>query len=195
MSFVFELDAYCENGHAPRRSRASPRDGRRRSASRRARARSMHRRSQRIEVACAARERVPLPAPAERPVARQVGLVGDRPVGVALRVRRLAAAVRLDAVADLAGASPRARTPAGSPRSGSGRRGSTPVAIRCAPITPEKPDVDHVRVADVEPDPEAGRGTRSPRSAPRPARRSSRAARGRLRPIQRQRASSQTMPG
>ena len=44
----------------------------------------------------------PVVVPAEEPVARQVGEVGDRPVRVAERVRGLADAVRLDAVADLA---------------------------------------------------------------------------------------------
>ena len=49
------------------------------------------------------RQVVPLPAPAECQVARDVRLVGDGAVRVALRIRRLAASVRLDALADLSG--------------------------------------------------------------------------------------------
>src|SRR5581483_8605994 len=49
------------------------------------------------------RERVPLAAPPERDVAGDVRLVRHRAVRVAAVVRGLAAAVRLDAVPDLAG--------------------------------------------------------------------------------------------
>ena len=48
------------------------------------------------------RQVVPAAAPAEEEVAGDVALVRDGPVRVAERVRRLAAAVRLDALADLA---------------------------------------------------------------------------------------------
>src|SRR6185437_3548260 len=47
-------------------------------------------------------EIVPLSTPTADEVAGDVGLVRDRPVRVALRVRRLAASVRLDAVPDFA---------------------------------------------------------------------------------------------
>ena len=66
---------------------------------------------------------------------RDVGEVGDRAVGVAARVRGLAAAVRLDAVADLAVGVGRA---AGAAASSTGMcpYGASPSRIRSAPITP-----------------------------------------------------------
>jgi len=48
------------------------------------------------------RQLVPLARPTAYPVTGQVGLVGDRPVGIPQRIRGLTAAVELDAVADLA---------------------------------------------------------------------------------------------
>ena len=91
-------------------------------------------------------ELVPLAAPAEDGVPGQVGEVGDRAVGVAARVRGLAAAVRLDPLADLAlgvGGAARLQVPL--------LRhvpvGHLAVAIRCAPTTPAKPTSITLRCA------------------------------------------------
>src|SRR5581483_1728553 len=127
------------------------------------------------------REAVPLPAPAEREVAGDVRLVRGRPVRVALRVRALAAAVRLDAVADLAG--------------GVGRPARLEVLAARELLDREVPprrlslddplradhagvaDVDHVRALDVEADAEAGEEDRRADQHPdRPARRARRPA-------------------
>ena len=101
-------------------------------------------------------QRVPLVAPAEDRVARDVRQVRDRarrchPAGSRTRSGR----------SSECGRAPRrsrrpARTSAASPRPGSARTGSAPCTIRSAPMTPGVADVDHVRRPDVEADPEAG---------------------------------------
>ena len=54
-SFVFELEAYCVNGHATQANASVAAESRRRrTAARRARARAAQSRSQRIDVACTA---------------------------------------------------------------------------------------------------------------------------------------------
>ena len=88
------------------------------------------------EVECAAGESSHLPAPAEDGVAGQVREVGDRAVGVAARVRRLAAAVRLDPLADLAFRVGRPARLADPPRPACGRTAPGRSTIRCAPTTP-----------------------------------------------------------
>ena len=99
------------------------------------------------------RQRVPLPAPAEDGVAGQIGLVGDGAVRVAERVRRLAAAVRLDPVADLARrVGGPARRPVALDREVA--VGALPVRDPVGADHAGVADVDHVRVGDVEPDPE-----------------------------------------
>ena len=137
------------------------------------------------------RQRVPLAAPAERQVAGQVRLVRDGPVRVALGVGRLAAAVRLDAVADLAG---RVGGAAGGPvaldrevavralrRRRSARRRSRPSSRRRsrssrATLRPiRKPAEEHGR-ADEQPD-GPDRRRRAARDRARRSRRSGRAAR------------------
>ena len=137
MSFVFEFEAYCVKGqaaHAKASVAAESGPPKRRPTSQSP--------SDAEEVPedrgrMRGRQRVPLAAPAEQPVAGQVGLVGDRAVGVALGVGGLAAAVGLDAVADLAGG-------VGGPAGGTvpldrevAVRALRRVAIRSAPITPE----------------------------------------------------------
>ena len=100
------------------------------------------------------RELVPDPGPAEHPERGQIGLVGDRAVGVALGVGGLAAPVRLDVVANLA-----ARV--GGPTRGApvlDREMAVGVDAVRDPLGADhagEADVDHVRVPPVEADPEA----------------------------------------
>src|SRR5262249_7036168 len=120
----------------------------------------------------------------EREVAGDVRLVRDRPVRVPLRVRALAAAVRLDPVADLAGGvggRARARLERLAARQPLPREvppGRLPVVD--APLGPDDAriaDVDHVRALDVEPDAEACEEDRGAEQRPdRPARRAGSAA-------------------
>ncbi len=96
---------------------------------------------------------VPLARPAERPEAGQIGLVCDRPVRVAALVRALAAAVGLDPLADLPVA-------VGLPARLQVALGREVVVRRLPRRDPLRSDhagvadVDHVRVAHVETDPE-----------------------------------------
>ncbi len=101
-------------------------------------------------------EIVPLPRPAEDQVAREIRLVGDRAVGVALWVRGLAAAVRLDALARLAlgVAGPARLEPVFDREVPVGR---LPVRDPVRADDPRVADVDHVRGADVQTHAEAGR--------------------------------------
>ena len=119
---------------------------------------------------------VPLPAPPEREIAGDVRLVGDGPVGVSLGVRALAAAVRLDPVADLArGVGRPARLLRVLDREVPPRRFAVddPLGADHAGVA----DVDHVRLLDVQPDPEAGeKDGRCEKHPDRPARRPGRAA-------------------
>ena len=101
------------------------------------------------------RQRVPLAAPAEDRIAGQVGEVRHRAVGVAERVRVLAPAVRLDAVAHLAVGVGRAALRAVVL--------DREVAVRALPVRDavgadhaRVADVDHVRGADVQADAKAG---------------------------------------
>ena len=99
---MFELDAYCVNGQATQANASVARESR--PAEPPSDEREPEQREQVPEDRrrVRGRQRVPLAAPAEDEVAGQVGEVGDGAVGVAARVRALAAAVRLDAVAHLA---------------------------------------------------------------------------------------------
>ena len=111
---------------------------------------------------------VPLPAPAEEREAGDVGEVRDGAVGVAVRVGGLAAAVRLDALADLAVAVGRpARLQVLLDREVA--VGRLAVDDPLGADRPGEADVDHVRVSDVQADLEADRRRPSPRPAPRPA--------------------------
>ena len=177
---MFELDAYCVNGHAAhanasgaRRARGPPKPA---ADERQAEQRDQVEQDRR-EVH--RRQRVPLVAPAEEQVARDVREVRDRPVGVAERVRGLAAGR-----SSARGRAPRRSLSAGPHffRSSSLRE----VAVRALAVPDavgadhaRVADVDHVRRADVEPDAETRRGTPSPRRAARPARPARRAAAGR----------------
>ena len=100
-------------------------------------------------------QRVPLAAPAEDRVAGQVGEVRHRPVGVAERVRVLAAAVRLDAVAHLAVGVGRAALRA-VVLDREVPVGALPVRDPVGADHARVADVDHVRRANVQADPEAG---------------------------------------
>ena len=117
------------------------------------------------------RQVVPAAAPAEEEVAGDVALVCDGPVRVAEGVRRLATAVRLDALADLARRiRPAARLQALLDGHVPVRRlaGDDPLGADDAGV----PDVDHVGGTHVEPDAEAGGETPSPRAGSHRARRS-----------------------
>ena len=156
MSFVFEFDAYCENGHATHANASVAAESRPPEA---ATDETKAEQAERVEEdrgEVHRGQRVPLVRPAEDQVARDVGLVGDRAVGVAERVRVLADAVRLDTVAHLARAvgGPALR-PVALDR-GSARTGSRRVMMRFAPITPEYPTSMTFDERDVQPDAEAG---------------------------------------
>ena len=164
-SFVFELDDVL------RERIRDPREGERHRQPRPAEAQADEREPEQAEQVEGDRgevrggQVVPLAGPAESEVAGQVGLVRDRPVGVALRVRGLAAPVRLDAVADLAVGVGRA---ARLSRSSTGKWPYGDLSVR-DPVGADHArvaDVDHVRGAHVEPDPEArredGRGREQP---------------------------------
>ena len=183
MSFVFELDAYCENGQATQANASVAASSRPPKRSPTSQSPTRQSRSQRIDVAWAAGSVSHFPLQPKTQYAGQVGLVGDRAVGVALRVGRLAAAVRLDAVADLAG---RVGGPAGRPVALDREvavgldAGRDPLRRRSRP----RADVDHVRVAHVQPDPEPaeedGRADQQPdRPDGRAARSAGRASRSR----------------
>ena len=152
---MFELEAYWENGHATHANASAAASGG--PPNRRPTSASPIRQivSNRIEVRCTARQPVPLVAPAEDRVARDVREVGDRPVGVAERVRGLAPAVRLDPVAHLAFAVGRAAL---RPRVLDREVAVGALAVH-DPVGADDPgvaDVDHVRRAHVEPDAKPG---------------------------------------
>src|SRR3954464_14483152 len=107
------------------------------------------------------RQVVPLAGPAERQVPGHVRLVRDGAIRVALRVRRLAAAVRLDPLADLALAVGLPARLAELDREVAVRRLAVHDSLRAAPA--RVADVDHVRRANVEADAEAGREDRGRR--------------------------------
>ena len=164
-SFVFELDTYCVNGYAAQAngsvtaSRTPP--NRRPTSSSPSKREQVERDRRRVH----GRQLVPAAAPAERPVRRHVGLVRDRPVRVAALVGRLAAPVRLHALTDLTVGVLR---PAGLQRPLDrhvtvGRLAvDDPVRADHARVA----DVDHVRVAHVEPEPKAGQEDRGRREQP-----------------------------
>ena len=122
------------------------------------------------------RQVVPAAAPAEEEVAGDVALVRDGPVRVAEGVRRLAAAVGLDALTDLALGVRRAA------RLQTLLDGHVPVRRLAGddPLGPDDagvPDVDDVGGTHVEPDPEAGGEDRRREQDPhRPARPAARRA-------------------
>ena len=154
-SFVFEIIAYAVNGYAahakarsapsrapPKRTPTRPRPDEREEVERdRGRVRGG--------------QLVPPPGPAEDEHGGHVGEIGDRPVRVAARIRRLAAAVRLDPVAYLAvGVGPAAGLQVVRHRHRPVRRLAVedPVAADHAGVA----DVDHAAaVVDVEPDAES----------------------------------------
>ena len=119
---------------------------------------------------------VPLAAPAEDRIAGQVRDVRHRPVGVSVRVRVLAPAVRLDAVAHLA---------VGVGRAALGAVvldrevtvGALPVRDAVGADDARIADVDHIRCANVQADAEAGDEDRRRGQHPdRPDRRTTRRA-------------------
>ena len=176
MSFVFDLDEYCENGQA---TQANPRVAASRGPPNRSPTSHMptrQSRSQRIDVAWAVGSLSQFPHQPNTQNAGQVGLVGDRAVGVALGVGRLAAAVRLDVVADLAA---RVGGPAGGPAV-LDREVAVGVDAVGDPLGADHPgeaDVDHVRVPPVEADPEpAEEHGRADQQPDRPHGRASRGA-------------------
>ena len=179
-SFVFEFETYSVNGYAAQANASV--------AARRvpAEATADEREPEHAERVEEERRRVrgpelvPLAGPAEDGVAGQVRDVRDRPVGVAARVRGLAAAVRLDPLADLALGVGRPARPQLAPapacartasrRSRSGGRRSRPRSRRRS----------RSARLDVEPDPEAGEEDAAAGEQPhRPERRATRAAAGR----------------
>ena len=92
-------------------------------------------------------ELVPLPGPAEDGVPGHVGEVGDGPVGVAARVRGLAASVGLDPLPDLSLGVGRAARLQVLLRPACARTASLRSTIRCAPTTPAKPTSITLRCA------------------------------------------------
>ena len=159
-----------------RQRRRQPR--RRRSAGRRVASPARQSASKRSEVAMSGPELVPLARPAEDRVSGYIREVGDRPVGVAARVGRLAAPVRLDPLANL---SLRVRRAAGRPV----------VLHRHVPVRhlavgdpvgaddTREADVDHAALRlDVEADPESRQKTAAAEAARRARRAATSAAAG-----------------
>src|SRR5918912_1599393 len=108
---------------------------------------------------------VPLAAPAEDQVAGQIRLVRDRPVRVALRVRRFAASVRLDPLANLALGVGRTAGLA-AVLDGEVTVRSLAVGDALGSDYARVADVDHVRRLHVQADPEARAETRRPAQQP-----------------------------
>ena len=176
-SFVFEFDTYSVNGYAAQAnaSVAASRGPPKRRPTSASPSEAEASKSERGGVR--RRQLVPLPRPAEDAVARHVREVRDGPVRVAALVRRLAAAVRLDALADLA---LRVGRPAGL---------QVPlrrhVAVRHLAVR-DPVRADHARVADVDhasrrlhvqADPEAGEEDRGGGEQPHRPERARRARR------------------
>jgi len=110
-------------------------------------------------------KRVPLAAPPEEEIARDVGLVRDRTIGVSLWIRRLAASVRLDALADLPGGiCGAARFQLALDREVPPRR--LPVHDAFRADHPRVADVDDVRRLHVEADAEAAEEDRRGKEDP-----------------------------
>ena len=151
-SFEFELSVYAVNGNASQPKASATPSGwppKRRPTRKRP---STTSRSNAIAVACAAGSESHFPLQSSVEHGRHVDDVGGRAVGVAARVRRLAAAVRLDPVADLPSESARPARPGRVLDRHVPVRGlavEDPVAADHAGVA----DVDHpVGVLDVEPD-------------------------------------------
>ena len=184
-SFVFELEAYCVNGYAaqanasvtpsrlpPNRRPTSP------SPSRQSR-------SNAIDVKCEAGRSSHFPLQPKKRVARGC----RRCTTSARRCRRSGSRPRSGRSSGSAGGSRRrgrpGRTPSALPSIGKFPYGDWPCDDPLGADRPGEADVDHVRVADVQPDLEAARGRRSRRRAATPATAAARSGGGRSRiPIQ-----------
>ena len=188
-SFVFAFSVYAVNGYAAHANASS-------TASRRPPNRSPMRtsastasRSNAIEVACAAGSESHFPLHGKTRDRRHVGEVGDRAVRVAALDRRLAAPVRLDALAHLPlGVLRPARLEVAALRHVPVRRLAVEDPARADDS--REPDVDHTaRRFEVEPDTEPEQEDRRGREHPgRPDGRERPAAPAEARPTARARA-------
>ena len=101
-SFAFELDTYWVNGYAAQENGSMTASRAPSEPATEQREPEQRQQVERDRRRMRSRQAVPAAAPPERRVCGDVCLVGNRPIRVAAVVGRLTAAIRLDALADLA---------------------------------------------------------------------------------------------